>query len=41
MNNNLLGMSYEDKQPPIGKISEVLSHSKTIEFLDLSYNFIE
>lgn len=41
MNNNLLGVSYEDKQAPICRIAEVLSSSKTLEYLDLSYNFIE
>ena len=41
MNNNLLGIAYDDKEPPICKIAELLANSKTIEYLDLSYNFIE
>lgn len=41
INNNLLGMPYEDKQPPICKMAELLTSSKTLEFLDLSFNFIE
>lgn len=41
LNNNLLGVGYEDKQPPITKMAELLTTSKSLEFLDLSFNFIE
>jgi hypothetical protein len=41
LKNNLLGVAYDDKLPPICKIADVLSQSKTLEYLDLSYNFIE
>lgn len=36
MNNNLLGIAYDGKQPPICKISELLLHQSTIQHLDLS-----
>lgn len=51
MNNNLLGVAYEDqrekdhnkkhKEAPIGKLVELLTQSKSLEVIDLSYNFIE
>lgn len=51
LNNNLLGVAYDDqkekdpskrlKQPPICKMADVLTGSKTIELIDLSFNFIE
>jgi Ran GTPase-activating protein (RanGAP) involved in mRNA processing and transport len=41
LNNNLLGVAYDDKQPPICKMADLLTTSKTLEYLDLSFNFIE
>lgn len=41
LNNNLLGVAYDDKQPPITRMAEFLTTSKSIEFLDISFNFIE
>ena len=41
LNNNLLGVAYDDKQPPICKMAELLTNSKGLEYLDLSFNFIE
>ncbi len=41
LNNNLLGVAYDDKEPPICKMAELLTTSKTLEYLDLSFNFIE
>eukprot|EP00347_Sterkiella_histriomuscorum_P017989 403347211 len=41
INNNLLGVGYDDKEPPISKMAELLTNSKTLEYLDLSFNFIE
>lgn len=41
LNNNLLGFAYEGKEPPVCKMAELLQNSKTIEYIDLSNNFIE
>ena len=41
VNNNLLGVSYDDKQPPINRLTELLSNSKNLEYLDISYNCID
>lgn len=41
VNNNLLGVAYDDKQPPICKLADLLTSSKKLECLDLSFNFIE
>lgn len=30
-NNNLIGVSYDDKQPPVNKMAELLSSSKNLE----------
>lgn len=37
----MLGVAYDDKQPPITKMADLLTSSKTLEYLDLSFNFIE
>jgi hypothetical protein len=41
INNNLLGVSYEEKQPPINKLSEFLQTAKFVEYIDISYNCID
>lgn len=41
INNNLLGVSYEEKQPPINKLSEFLQNAKFIENVDISYNCVD
>ena len=41
LNNNLLGVGYDDKEPPICKMADLLTASKTLEYLDLSFNCIE
>jgi Ran GTPase-activating protein (RanGAP) involved in mRNA processing and transport len=41
LNNNLLGVAYEGKEPPVCKMADLLQHSKTLEHIDLSNNFIE
>jgi len=40
-NNNLIGVSYDDKQPPVNRMSELLLNSKNIEYIDFSYNCID
>jgi Ran GTPase-activating protein (RanGAP) involved in mRNA processing and transport len=41
INNNLLGVSYDDKQPPINRLSELLQNSKNIEYIDISFNCVD
>ena len=41
INNNLLGVSYEEKQPPINKLSEFLQTAKFLEYVDISYNCVD
>ena len=41
LNNNLLGVSYEEKQPPINKLSEFLQTAKFVEYVDISYNCVD
>jgi hypothetical protein len=41
VNNNLLGVSYDDKQPPINRLSELLQNSKNIEYIDISFNCVD
>lgn len=41
MNNNLLGIVYDEKQAPVSRLAELLTHSTTIELVDVSYNFID
>lgn len=41
LNNNLLGVTYEGREAPVCKMSELLQQSKTIEHIDLSNNFID
>jgi hypothetical protein len=41
LNNNLLGVVYDEKQAPISKMAELLTKSSTIEHIDVSYNFID
>jgi hypothetical protein len=41
LNNNLLGVSYDDKQPPINRFAELLQTSKNLEYLDISFNMVD
>lgn len=41
MNNNLIGGSYEDKQPPVNRMAELIQQSKNLEYLDISFNCID
>ena len=41
MNNNLLGFAYDNKEPPVCKLLDLLKSSLTIEEIDISFNFIE
>jgi hypothetical protein len=39
--NNLLGINYDGIEAPAHKLSELLISQRTIEHIDLSFNFIE
>ena len=41
INNNLIGVSYDDKQPPVNRIAELLQTLKHLEHLDISYNSVD
>ena len=41
LNNNLLGVTYEDKQPPVNRLAEILQTLKHLEQLDISFNIID
>lgn len=41
INNNLTGVSYDDKQPPVNRMAELLANSKNLEVLDISFNCID
>ena len=40
-NNNLLGVSYDDKQPPVNRIAELLSKLENLKYLDISFNCVD
>ena len=41
MNNNLIGVSYDNKQPPVNKMADLLQTVESLEYLDISFNSID